>query len=88
MLAAAKAARVQETAFQGVQDALRYSGNQLVDILDRMGQKGTSFAAVMADVFHNLSRQMLMAAITGEGAFAKLFGLAGANGGVGGVIRN
>jgi gas vesicle protein len=86
MLAAAKAARVQETAFQGVQDALRYSGNQVVDILDQMGKKGANFSSIMANVFSNLSRQMLMAAITGEGAFAKLFGLAGTNGGVGGLM--
>jgi hypothetical protein len=86
MLAAAKAARVQETAFQGVQDALRYSGNQVIDILDQMGKKGANFSSIMANVFSNLSRQMLMAAITGEGAFAKLFGLAGTNGGVGGLM--
>jgi hypothetical protein len=86
MLAAAKAAREQQAAFQGVQDALRYSGNQVVDILDQMGKKGANFGSIMANVFSNLSRQMLMAAITGEGAFAKLFGLAGTNGGVGGLF--
>lgn len=86
MLAAAKAAREQQTAFQGVQDALRYSGNQVVDILDRMGQKGANFGSIMSDVMRNMSRQMLSAAITGEGAFAKLFGLSGANGGVGGLF--
>ena len=86
MLAAAKAAREQQTAFEGVQDALRYSGNQVVDILDRMGQKGANFGQIMQDVLHNLSRQMLSAAITGEGAFAKLFGVAGTNGGVGGLF--
>lgn len=86
MLAAAEAARVQQTAFEGVQDALRYSGNQVIDILDRMGQKGANFGSIMTDVLHNLSRQMLTAAITGEGAFAKLFGVAGSNGGVGGLF--
>lgn len=86
MLAAARAAREQQDAYQGVQDALRYAGNQVVDILDRLGQRGTSFGQLMADVFRNLARQMLLAAITGEGAFAKLFGLAGGNGGVGGLM--
>ncbi len=86
MLAAAKAAREQHTAYQGVQDALRYAGNQVVDILDRLGQKGTSFGQIMAEVFRNLARQMLLAAITGEGAFAKLLGMAGTNGGVGGIM--
>lgn len=86
MLAAAKAAREQQTAFQGVQDALRYSGNQVVDILDQLGKRGANFGSIMANVFSNLSKQMLMAAITGEGSFAKLFGLAGTNGGVGGLF--
>lgn len=86
MLAAARAARQQETAFQGVQDVLRYSGNQIVDILDRLGQKGTSFGQIISDVFKRMAREMLLAAITGEGAFAKLFGLAGSNGGAGGLM--
>lgn len=86
MLAAAKAAREQHDAFQGVQDALRYAGNTAVDIIDRLGQRGTTFGQTMADVFRNLSRQMLLAAITGEGAFAKLFGMAGGNGSVGGIM--
>ena len=86
MLAAAKAAREQHNAFQGVQDVLRYAGNTAVDILDRLGQRGELFGQIMSDVFRNLSRQMLLAAITGEGTFAKLFGLSGANGGVGGFM--
>lgn len=86
MLAAAKAAREQQAAFQGVQDGLRYAGNQTLEILDQIGSKGTTFGSIMANVFSNLSRQMLMAAITGEGAFAKMFGLAGSNGGVGGLF--
>lgn len=86
MLAAAKAAREQQIAFQGVQDSLRYAGSQTLEILDQLGRKGTTFGSIMASVFQNLSRQMLMAAITGEGAFAKLFGLAGSNGGVGGLF--
>lgn len=86
MLAAARAARQQQTAFDGLQDALRYSGNEVLSVLDKLGQKGTTFGSIMSDVFKNLSRQMLMAAISGEGAFAKLFGLAGSNGGVGGLF--
>lgn len=86
MLAAAKAAREQRDAFQGVQDSLRYAGNQLVDVLDRLGERGTSFGQIMSDVFKRMSREMLLAAITGEGAFAKLFGLAGGSGSVGGLM--
>lgn len=86
MLAAAKAAREQQTAFQGVQDSLRYAGNQLVDVLDRLGERGTSFGQIMSDVFKRMSREMLLAAITGEGAFGRLFGVAGSSGGVGGIM--
>jgi hypothetical protein len=86
MLAAAKAARQQQLAFEGVQDALRYAGNQTLQILDQIGKRGSTFGSIMAGVFNNLSKQMLMAAITGEGSFAKLFGMAGTNGGVGGIF--
>lgn len=86
MMAAAAAARQQHDAFQGMQDTLRFAGNELLTVFDRLGQKGTSFGDIMSDVFRNFSRQALMAAITGEGAFGKLFGLSGANGGVGGIM--
>ena len=86
MMAAAKAAREQQTAFQGVEDVLRYSGNEVLSIIDKLGQRGTTFGSIMSDVFKNMSRQMLTAAITGEGAFAKMFGLSGSNGGVGGIM--
>lgn len=86
MMAAAAAARQQQTAFTGMQDTLRFAGNELLNVFDRLGQKGTSFGDIMSDVFRNFSRQALMAAITGEGAFGKMFGLSGANGGVGGLM--
>jgi hypothetical protein len=86
MMAAAAAARQQQTAFQGMQDTLRFAGNELLNVFDRLGQKGTSFGDIMSDVFKNFAKQALMAAITGEGAFGKMFGTAGANGGVGGLM--
>ncbi len=86
MLAAAAAAARQHDAFQGMQDTLRFAGNELLTVFDRLGQKGTSFGDIMSDVFRNFARQALMAAITGEGAFGKLFGLSGPNGGVGGIM--
>jgi len=55
MLAAARAAREQHDAFQGVQDGLRYAGNQLVDVLDRLGERGTSFGQIMSDVFKRMA---------------------------------
>jgi hypothetical protein len=86
MMAAAAAARQQQTAFAGMQDTLRFAGNELLNVFDRLGQKGTSFGDIMSDVFRNFSRQALMAAITGEGVFGRMFGLSGANGGVGGLM--
>ncbi len=80
MMAAAAAARQQQTAFQGMQDTLRFAGNELLNVFDRLGQKGTSFGDIMSDVFKNFAKQALMAAITGEGAFGKMFGTAGGRG--------
>jgi hypothetical protein len=78
-LAAAK------NSFQGINDAIRFGGNQLVDVLDRATQKGAKFGDIMADVLRNVSKQLLQAAITGEGAFSKLFGTNSKTGGVGGL---
>lgn len=75
-----------KTAFQGINDAIRFGGNQIVDIIDRATQKGANFGQIMSDVLRNLSRQLLQAALTGEGAFAKLFGTASTNGGAGGLL--
>lgn len=86
MLNAARAAREQQTAFQGLNDSLRYGGNQLVNVLDQATQKGFNFRDAMASVMRDVSRQMLQAAITGEGAFAKLFGASSSTGGVGGLL--
>jgi hypothetical protein len=86
MLNAARASREQQTAFQGLNESLRFGGNQLVNVLDQATQKGFSFRDAMATVMRDVSRQMLQAAITGEGAFAKLFGSNSSNGGVGGIL--
>lgn len=74
-------------AFAAVNEAARYAGNQFVDIIDRATQKGAKFGDIMADVLRNLSRQLLQAAITGEGAFAKLLGTSSSTpGGTGGIF--
>lgn len=75
-----------KTAFQGINDAARFAGNQLVDVLDRAMQKGAKFGDIMSDVLRNVSKQLLSAAITGEGAFAKLLGFNSTTGGVGGLL--
>lgn len=86
MLAAAAAARQQQDAFQGLQDGLRFAGGQIIDVLDRIGQKGSNFGDIMRDVLRNLQRQLLTAAITGEGAFGKMFGMGGTGSGMGGIM--
>jgi hypothetical protein len=84
----AAAAKLDETkrSFQGLNDALKFGGNQLVDVLDRAMQKGAKFGDIMSDVLRAVSRQLLQAAITGEGAFAKLLGTSSTTGGVGGLL--
>ncbi len=85
MLEAARAAREQQTAFQGLNDAVRFGGNELVNVLDQASQKGANFGQIMTKVMQDVTKQILQAAITGEGAFAKLFGFSSSNGGVGGL---
>jgi hypothetical protein len=84
----AAADKLAETkrSFEGINDAMRFAGNQLVDILDQATQKGAKFGDIMAQVLRNVSKQLLMAAITGEGAFAKMLGTSSTTGGVGGLM--
>jgi len=81
------ATKLAETrrSFEGANEAMRYAGNQLVDILDQATQKGAKFGDIMASVLRNVAKQMMLAAITGEGAFAKMLGTASSTGGTGGI---
>ncbi len=72
--------------FQGVNDALRFAGNELIDVFEKAQQKGQSFRTIMLSVIQAVEKQLLMAAITGDGAFAKMFGMASTTGGVGGIM--
>jgi hypothetical protein len=58
----------------------------LVDVFDRATQKGANFRTIMIDVLKAVEKQLLTAAITGEGSFAKMFGMASTTGGVGGLM--
>jgi hypothetical protein len=84
--AAAQKLAEAKRSFEGMNDALRFTGNQLVDVFERATQKGANFGDIMRDVLRAVERQMLQAAITGEGAFAKMFGLSSSTGGVGGFM--
>lgn len=84
--AAAAALNQAKDAFAGITDSLRFAGNELVNVLDKATQRGFVFQDVMRDVLRNVTKQLLQAAITGEGAFAKILGLnASAPGGIGGI---
>lgn len=72
--------------FEGVNDALKFGGNELVNVLDAATQKGFVFGQTMQQVLRNVTRSLLQAAITGEGAFGKILGMSSSvPGGVGGL---
>jgi hypothetical protein len=71
---------------QGVSDSLRFAGNELIDVFDQASKKGANFQTIMVGVLQAVEKQMLQAAITGDGSFGKLFGMASTTGGVGGLM--
>jgi len=83
---AAKNLDAAKQHFQGVNDSLRFAGNELIDVFDKASQKGANFQTIMVGVLQAVEKQMLQAAITGDGSFAKLFGTASTTGGVGGLM--
>ena len=73
--------------FEGVNSALKFAGDELMDIFDKVGQKGQTWQATMTSVLQAVEKQMLQAALTGGGAFGQLFGTASTSaGGVGGLL--
>jgi phage-related minor tail protein len=72
--------------FQGINGVLEDAGNQLVNVFDQAVIKGQSFQQVMVGVLQAVEKQMLIAAVTGQGSLGKLFGTAGQNGNVGGLM--
>lgn len=75
----------KKTAFAATNDFVRFAGHELINVIDRATEKGAKFGDIMADVFRSVAKEALKAAITGEGAFAKMFGLNSNTGGVGGL---
>lgn len=82
----ASASEEAKRRFEGMNDALKFSGNELIDVIEKASQKGAKFGDIMRSVLQNITKQMLQAALIGEGAFAKLLGLSGVGGGVGGLF--
>ena len=50
--------------FEGVNSALRFAGDQLMDVFDKVGQKGQTWQQTMTSVLQAVEKQMLQAAIT------------------------
>lgn len=87
MEAAGKRQREMRDAWQGTQDAMKFAGNQLADVIMAIGDRTKSMADVGRAALRAFTAEMLRAALVGEGAFAKLFGLnAATTGGVGGLF--
>lgn len=86
MLLAAKRQREAKTAWDGLNETARYFGNVVVDAFDVAMDKTKSWADFTIASARNVAKELLRAAITGEGAFAKLFGMASSNGGTGGIF--
>lgn len=75
-----------KTAFEGFNESLKFAGNQLVDVLDGILNKTQSLSDLGRSALRAFQKELLRAAITGEGAFAKLLGANSTNGGVGGLL--
>ena len=74
-------------SFEGANSALKFAGDQIMDVFDKVGQKGQNFQTTMATVLQAVEKQMLEAALTGGGAFGQLFGTASTTaGGTGGCL--
>lgn len=72
-------------AFQGANDAALFFGNQGVEILGNLN-KQTRAMDVLRSAVSSLTKEYLKAGLTGQGAFASLFGTASTTGGTGGLF--
>lgn len=57
-----------------------FAGNSVIDVLDRIGERGTTAASIINDLAKSFTRAALQATIMGQGPFAGLFGTAAAPG--------
>jgi len=76
--------------WQGLNDTAQFAGNQLIDVIEKATEKSQTFGQIMQGVLRTITRELLQAAITGQGAFAKILGTAsdipGGTGGLAGAI--
>lgn len=83
---AAQAAENAKVRFQGIADATRFFGDQMSTSIDNLVNKTQNLGQVMQTVLQQITSNLLKAALTGEGAFAKLLGFASTTGGTGGLF--
>lgn len=57
-----------------------FAGNSVIDVLDRIGERGQTAASIINDLAKSFTRAALQATIMGQGPFAGLFGTAAAPG--------
>jgi len=92
MLTAADAADKTKLAFQGIQNAVQFGGNQLIDIMDGLRNKTLSAADAMKNLTNNLIRALEQALLLGQGPLAGLLGTAtsvpGGTGGLGAIFSS
>lgn len=73
-------------AWQGLNDTIRHGADIAMDAFDTMMDKTKSWADFAISSAKNVARELMRAALTGEGAFAKLLGFNSSNGGAGGAM--
>lgn len=73
--------------WQGTNEALRYGGGLLVDALDAAINKTQTWQETATAALRSVTRELLQAAITGQGALAQILGFASnVPGGTGGLV--
>lgn len=73
--------------WQGTNEALRYGGGLLVDALDAAINKTQTWQETATAALRSVTRELLQAAITGQGALAQILGFASnVQGGTGGLV--
>lgn len=83
---ASQRAEEMKNKFEGLNDAVRYFGNETGNFLDLLTDKTKTLSDVGTAALRSFTKELQKAALTGEGTFAKLFGTNSTTGGVGGLF--
>lgn len=85
MFAAEKRQREMKTAWEGMNDAARFFGNTAQTFIEGIFDRTKSKTELATQAIKSFTSALLQAALTGEGAFAKLLGFSSPSGGAGGL---